>query len=203
MQSFVKYTYICLLSFLVSCGKPATLEPLSGNATVLAFGDSLTAGVGVGSEQSYPSVLSRHLGFKVINAGVPGEVSAEGKARLMAMLETNRPDLVLLCHGGNDFLHRLPLADTEKNLRDMVEHLKSLGVGVLLIGVPQPGIWGNPPELYGRVASEFAVPLENDILGELETNPAMKSDPVHLNEPGYEQLADAVMALLVRAGAIP
>lgn len=187
---------------LTACGDTGRLSLLSTDATLLAFGDSLTSGVGVPVQQSYPAVLAQLLDLKVINAGKAGEVTADGKDRLEALLKANAPDLVLICHGGNDFLHRLPLAETEKNLREMVSQAQSLGIEVVLIGVPEPGIWGKAPDLYRRVAREFNVPLDDEMLGKLETDSSMKSDPVHLNKQGYRKLAEQVAALLARSGAV-
>lgn len=186
---------------LSACGGPR-LPVLSADATILAFGDSLTAGTGVASENSYPAVLAGRLQRKVINAGVPGEVTEDGKARLPGLLDQYAVQLVVICHGGNDFLHRLPEAQTEANLRQMIGEVKSRGIDVVLLGVPTPGVWGKAPALYQRLAEEFDVPLDEAILGELETDPAMKSDPVHFNKPGYQRMAEAVLDLLVDAGAI-
>ena len=198
----LKSAALVLVFSLAGCGDSVTLEPLSTNATVLAFGDSLTSGVGAGVEQSYPAVLARQLGLNVVNAGLPGEISADGRLRLAAMLEQYKPNLVLLCHGGNDFLRGLPLGETEKNLRHMVAQAQSHGVGVVLIGVPKLGIWGKTPDIYVRIAEDFKIPLDDEILSELETDPTMKSDPVHLNEQGYQKLAEAITVLLKKSGAI-
>lgn len=98
---------ICAALLLTACGGPK-LEALPADATILAFGDSLTAGTGVSSENSYPAVLARLLERKVINAGVPGEVTEDGKARLPRLLDEHSVQLVVICHGGNDFLHPCP-----------------------------------------------------------------------------------------------
>ena len=192
---------VCAALLLSACGGPK-LEALSSDATILAFGDSLTAGTGVSPENSYPAVLARLLKRKVINAGMPGEVTEGGKARLPGLLDEHSVQLVVICHGGNDFLHRLPEDQTEANLRAMISEVKSRGIDVVLIAVPLPGIWANPPELYNRLARGFDVPLDENILGKLEADPAMKSDPVHLNQPGYQRMAEAVVSLLVAAGAV-
>ena len=76
-------------------------------ATVLAFGDSLTSGVGVSKTESYPSVLARMTGLNVINAGVSGELTQEGLGRLPALLDEISPNLLILAEGGNDILRGL------------------------------------------------------------------------------------------------
>lgn len=201
--SFSGYFTLCVAALLLaSCGNSTKLSPLPDDATVLAFGDSLTLGVGVELLDSYPAVLAKQLDINVINAGVSGEVTADGKLRLKDLLTEFTPDLVIICHGGNDFLHRFAMAETEANLREMISHAQSLGVEILLIGVPKPGIWGRAPDLYKRLAREFKVPLDDHTLGELESDPAMKSDPVHLNKHGYGKLAEALVALLVETGAV-
>ncbi|MBV1930108.1 MAG: arylesterase [Porticoccaceae bacterium] len=205
--SFSRYFTLCLAALLLAlmlagCGNSAKLSPLPEDATVLAFGDSLTVGVGVEPINSYPAVLAKHININVINAGVSGEVTADGKLRLKDLLTEFTPGLVIICHGGNDFLHRFSMAETETNLREMISHAQSLDVEVLLIGVPKPGIWGRAPDLYKRLAREFKVPLDDQTLGELETDQSMKSDPVHFNKQGYQKMAEAVVALLAEAGAV-
>ena len=187
---------------LVNCSDdiPA-LRHLPKNAVILAFGDSLTAGNGVVKADSYPAVISKETGFKVINAGVPGEITAAGVLRLPGLLHRYSPDLVIICHGGNDILRRLSLAQAEANLRKMVSAARESGADVILVAVPQFSVWGKVPEFYARVAHDFNIPLQADMLADLERDPRMKSDAVHLNAAGYRQLAKAIISLLSEAGA--
>ena len=83
------------------------LQPLPAHAVILAFGDSLTAGNGAPRASSYPVILQQLTGWQTINAGAPGEISAEGVIRLPGLLQRYHPDLVVLCHGGNDLLRRI------------------------------------------------------------------------------------------------
>ena len=186
---------------LVSCSDTPVLKQLSEDAVILAFGDSLTAGNGVTQINSYPAVLSQETGFKVINAGLPGEITAAGVLRLSGLLQRYNPDLVIICHGGNDLLRRLSLRQAEANLRKMVTDVKESGADVVLVAVPQFSVWGKVPDFYARVAQGFNIPLQADMLSDLERDPQMKSDSVHLNASGYRQLAKSIISLMYETGA--
>jgi len=193
---------VLLVAVLAGCGGP-TLSPLSADATVLAFGDSLTYGIGTSRGEAYPAVLAELTGLRVINAGVPGEVSAAGLQRLPAQLAEHRPDLVLLVHGGNDTLRKLPPEHTRDNLRGMVQAARDAGAQVAMLGVPGRSLTLSAPGFYEQVAEELGVPIDTATLPRLLRDRSMKADPVHLNAAGYRRLARAVQALLVEAGALP
>ena len=193
---------ILILAFgLVNCSDTPVLKQLPEDAVILAFGDSLTAGNGVTQINSYPAVISQETGFKVINAGLPGEITAAGVLRLPGLLQRYNPDMVIICHGGNDILRRLSLQQAEANLRKMVSDVKEYGADVVLVAVPKFSVWGKVPDFYARVAQDFNIPLQADMLSELERDPQMKSDAVHLNASGYRQLAKAIISLMSEAGA--
>ena len=196
---------IFLLALLPSACGPSVpqVAPLPEGGLVLAFGDSLTFGKGARPEDSYPAVLERLIGHKVIRSGVPGEVSTDGLRRLAVVLDRFRPDLLILCHGGNDFLRRKDQKALEANIRAMVKLAKSQGIDVLLIGVPEPGLLiTEGAELYDRVAKAFAIPYEGEALADILIRGGLKSDAVHPNAKGYRRLAEAVAKLLQDSGAI-
>ena len=184
-----------------SSGQPK-LARLAPDAVVLAFGDSLTAGVGANPGESYPARLEALIGRKVVSAGVPGETSAAGLARLPAALEEAKPQLVILCEGGNDFLQKLDEAQAASNLRAMVRLAQSRGAQVVLIAVPKPGLLPSPADFYAAIAKELAVPNEESALKKILTDNSLKSDLVHPNAAGYARLAEAVAALLRKTGAV-
>ncbi len=195
------FLVLCAL-LLCSCQKTPKIAPLGSEAVILAFGDSLTYGTGAGREESYPAILASLTGRKVINAGVPGEVSAEGRARLATLLDETQPSLLLLCLGGNDFLRRLDPAQIKVNLRAMVQSAKEREISVVLIAVPTLGFGLQVPSLYAEVASEAGIPLEGEILAEILSDSALKSDPIHPNAAGYKELAIALEKLLHRSAAL-
>ena len=190
-------------ALLAGCTTPPELAPLAEDAVVLAFGDSLTHGTGAGSGESYPEVLAGLIGRTVVRSAVPGEVSAEGLARLPAVLDRERPALLLLCHGGNDQLQRLDATRTATHLRAMVEAARDRGVAVVLIAVPAPGLTLAPLPLYGEIAGDFGLPVEREIVADILADRALKSDYIHPNAAGYRRLALAVADLLRAAGAVP
>jgi lysophospholipase L1-like esterase len=192
-----------LFALLAACGGgQPKLPPLASDAVVLAFGDSLTFGIGANPNESYPARLEELIGRKVVSAGVPGEVSAEGLARLPSALDEAKPQLVILCHGGNDFLRKLDEAQAANNLRSMARLARSRGAQVVLIGVPKPGLLPSPAGFYADIAKELRLPYEEAALKKILTDNALKSDLVHPNAAGYARLAEAIAALLRKAGAV-
>ncbi|MBI3575228.1 MAG: arylesterase [Gammaproteobacteria bacterium] len=204
MKGFPNWRHVAaaLLLLLAACSAPPTLPRLPAGAVVLAFGDSLTYGTGADSGQSYPAVLTALAGWRVINAGVPGEVSAEGLARLPGVLDEYRPQLLILIHGGNDLLRKGSAQELARNLRAMVEAARSRGIAVVLVGVPAPGLVLGVPELYATLAEEQRLPYDAEALRTILGDRALKSDPIHPNAEGYRQLAQRLHALLRAAGAL-
>lgn len=192
-----------LFAALLACGSEGvTLSPLPVSSTVLAFGDSLTAGYGASVQQSFPTVLADIAVLNVINAGISGELSAEGLRRLPALLQQHKPRLVVLCHGGNDLLQSRGNGAAKANILAMVELIRSSGAEVLLLGVPQPGVFLSTAEIYHEIAEETGVAYIPDLLEEILSDSALKSDTVHPNAAGYQLLASGIHSYLLRSGAL-
>jgi acyl-CoA thioesterase I len=190
------------LMLISSCSSGPKLPPAPPGAVILAFGDSITYGTGAGEGQSYPAQLEKMIGRRVVNAGVPGEITAEGLERIAGVLEKEKPALVILCHGGNDILRKLDQRQTAENLRSMIRLAKSSGASVLMVAVPSLGLSLTPPQFYAEVAKETGLPIELKVLGSILGKASLKSDYIHPNAAGYEKLADAIADLLKRSGAI-
>jgi len=153
---------------LVGCGPSVpSLPKLETNAVVLAFGDSLTHGTGALPEESYPAVLGRLIGRKVVGSGVPGEVSETGLRRLPGVLDEVRPRLLILCHGGNDFLQRLDEAEAARNLRAMATLARDRGIAVAIVATPKPGLGVTKVAFYQVLGKELDIPVENEVLAEV------------------------------------
>ncbi len=193
-----------LLALLLLACSPAAdrLPPLPGDGVILAFGDSVTHGTGAGPGESYPEVLAGLTGRRVVNAGIPGETTAEGVARLPGVLERERPALMILCHGGNDLLRHLDRREAADNLRTMVRMARDRGVSVVLVSVPAPDFSLSPPPFYAEVAREFRIPCEGKVFARVLGKRSLKADVIHPNAAGYRLFAEALARLLKKSGAL-
>lgn len=158
----------------------------------MAFGDSLTSGVGASKSTSYPSVLAKLLNVKVVNEGISGEVSARGLARLGDILDKHSPSLLILLHGGNDLLRRLSEKTLIANLNAMIKLAQSKNIKVILIGVPKPGVFLKTASFYKKVAKNNKVLYLEDNFTDIFLKKKFKSDSIHLNEKGYKKLAESI-----------
>jgi acyl-CoA thioesterase-1 len=195
--------YLPLLAFLFSCSKPAVmLSPLNQEQPLLAFGDSLTFGYGASTEQSYPAQLSELINISVINAGINGELSHKGLARLEVLLDLHKPQLLLLCHGANDMLQKRDLELMASNLKEMIRLAEERNIQVVLIAVPRPGLILSPLEQYQQVADDMQVVIENNIITNILQEPKYHSDMIHPNGLGYQKIAQAIANLLDKRGGL-
>ena len=192
---------VCSL-LLPGCADEPGLSRLSADAVILAFGDSLTHGNGARREESYPAVLESLSGKRVINAGVSGEVSATGLKRLPSLLSQHQPQLVLLCHGGNDFLRQLDLGKLEANVTEMIRLARASGAQVVLLGVPRPGLFLSSADLYSRVADSTQTVFIENLVADVLGDNSLKSDTVHPNKQGYRVMAETIHQQLKLSGAL-
>lgn len=200
VRSLIAGLFIVVLAGCSS--KAPELPPLAEDDVVVAFGDSLTYGTGAKANESYPAVLAQLIGRKVVRAGVPGEVTAQGLARLPSVIDSHDPQLMIVCLGGNDMLRRVNEAEIKRNLHAIIAGIRSRGIGVVLIGVPKPALITSAPEFYADLAAEFGIPYEGEIVTSVLYKPEYKSDGIHPNARGYRKMAEAIAKLLRKSGAV-
>lgn len=189
------------VALVTACGKKAvTGRKVAAGAAVLALGDSITFGTGATPETSYPTVLAQLTGWNVINAGVPGDTSAQALARLPALLQEHAPPLVLVSIGGNDFLRRVPEGETRANIRKICEHALASSSQVMLVAIPAfsatAAITGTLSDhaMYDEIAQALKLPLHAKGWSTVLSNPSLRSDQIHANAKGYEQFARSLLA---------
>lgn len=196
---------ICLLLFgatLLAVGTPAPDD----RPRIVAFGDSLTAGLGVGANESYPAQLQRRLDdlgyhYRVINAGVSGDTTAGGVRRVSWVL-SSKPALVILELGGNDGLRGFSLEQTKSNLREIIQRLQQAGVTVVLAGMKLPPNYG--PEytkgfeaIYPTLAKEYRLSLIPFFLeGVAASSSLNQADGIHPTKEGYRIIVEQILKVI-------
>jgi acyl-CoA thioesterase-1 len=160
---------------------------------VIAFGDSLTEGVGAGEGEDYPSLLARGLQQPVINAGRRGDTTARGLARLEKDVLERNPRLVIVLFGGNDFLRRLPLARARKNLEEIIKRIQQHGAMVVLVGMRLGLFTDDYGPIYKKLAKQYGALLVPRALKGILSDPKLKSDSIHPNSAGYRLMAERIL----------
>ena len=197
-----KIVFISFLALVVTACDSSKLKELNKNDVIVAFGDSLTEGVGAVQEHSYPSILAKLSGLNVINAGVSGETTGEGLLRLPEVIERYQPSLLILLEGGNDILRNKSATTIQKNLDSMITIALEKGIQVVLIGVPEKRLFSSSAPLYENLAEKYDLVFDSNLIASLMRNPSLKSDSVHFNKEGYATLAEGIYALLADNGAL-
>lgn len=202
----VKWLSVLLLMAILTACSGEKLPAIPAGSTVLILGDSLSYGTGASKGQDYPTLLAQTTSWHVINAGVPGDTSEQGLARLPALLEDHQPKLLMIELGGNDFLKKVPITQTEANLRAIIQAAKLKSLPTLLIAIPdyQPvkAAFGGLSDhtLYATIAEETQIPLVEDIFSPVLSKNSLKADYVHPNAAGYKVVEAALRESLAELG---
>jgi lysophospholipase L1-like esterase len=199
MSRAITIALAAILALCAGCGSRPKIKRLSAGSVIVAFGDSLTFGTGASDDESYPFVLAEMMGCRVVSEGVPGENTSAGLMRLPSVLTKDQPDLIIICHGGNDMLHGQDPSITTANLNAMVSMAKGAGADVILIAVPRPALFLKPSPIYQEVAAKHGIPCNEEDLSKIISSPALMSDPIHPNASGYRQLAKSIRALITKS----
>lgn len=178
---------------------PMANPAVAPDAPLIAFGDSLVAGVGASSARAaYPALLGETLGRQVVVHGHPGATAGEARRLLAGLPPRLEGHLVVVTLGGNDLLQRIPWSRTEEDLRAVFQELQDRGALVAFTGVESPLFGGDVAAGHRRLCRESGVILVPDALAGITANPALRADAVHPNDAGCRKMADRVAAVLRR-----
>ncbi|MEM8831973.1 MAG: arylesterase [Cyanobacteria bacterium P01_G01_bin.19] len=160
---------------------------------ILALGDSITAGYGLNPEQAYPYLLSRKIDLPIVNLGVSGDKTADALARLSEDVLTEKPWMVIIALGGNDFLKKVSKAETEQNLKEIIAQIQAKKAITVILGMNLGLFTDEYKDLYQRVAEETNSYLIPQVLKGIIDNPKHRQqDIIHPNNIGQEILADKI-----------
>lgn len=185
---------------------PADPDAPPARSRIVAFGDSLTAGLGLLEQEAYPALLQRQIDeagyqFEVVNAGVSGDTSAGALRRLDWALEGD-VKVLIVAFGGNDGLRGLPVPQLKENLSGIIDKARERDVVVVLAGMEAPPNFGQEYATQFRQAFRdvalqkrvlFIPFLLNNVAGKPELNQA---DGIHPNQQGTRIVADTVWSVL-------
>jgi acyl-CoA thioesterase-1 len=216
MTSRLPLTPTVLTAALVFASQPlghAASDVDHDRPTIVAFGDSLTAGLGVAPEETYPAQLQRRLEgagyrYRVVNAGVSGDTTAGGVRRLDWVLKS-KPALVIVELGANDGLRGLDPAQTRANLERIVRRLQGAGVTVVLAGMKLPPNYGTDytgrfEALYRELARAHKLTLIPFFLDGVAADRSLnQADGLHPTGAGYRVIVDKLLPLLTPLLAAP
>lgn len=218
MKSIVSLL-LCIGLVLSGCSQKDPVEPAAAasqtpaavyEGTIVAVGDSLTAGLGVAEAQAYPAQLAGRLhadgyNYRVINAGVSGETSSGALSRIEWVVSSLDPDIVILVTGANDGLRGLDAGLLESNLDRLVATLKRQDIQVVLGGMLMlpnlgPDYTRAFAEIYPRIADKHGVIFIpfflEDVAGQADLN---QSDKLHPNAEGYTRIVETIYPFVVEA----
>jgi len=195
---------------LRSASRPLTrdeaIDQNDGRPVLVCFGDSLTAGYGIDTTESYPAVLQRNLDaagyrYRVVNLGISGDTTKDGLARIDRVMALS-PALVVLEFGGNDGLRGLPVSTTRENLDAMMARLVPTRTQIALAGITLPPEYGNAyvkdfDATYRMLSAKYHLPLLPFLLKDVYGVPgSLQQDGIHPTAKGAQQVAKNVMALI-------
>lgn len=212
LRAFILLLLLLLVNlFLYGCGKnqeapAAPPAPATGRPQIVAFGDSLTAGLGLSEAEAYPAQLQKLLDaggyqYTVVNAGVSGDTSSGGLRRIDWSLQ-DHPQFLILELGANDFLRGQPVDLVKDNLSKIIAKSQSQGVTVLLAGMEATTGSGDAyrqqvHDLYPELAKQYNLTLVPFFLKEVFTTPGLlQADGTHPNEKGAKLVAESVFRSL-------
>lgn len=185
---------------------PADPDAPPARPRIVAFGDSLTIGLGLLEQEAYPALLQNKINeagyqFEVVNAGVSGDTSAGGLRRLDWALEGN-VKVLIVAFGGNDGLRGLPVSQMKENLSQIIDKARERSIVIILAGMEAPPNFGQEYATGFRQAFRdvalnkrvlFIPFLLNNVAGKPELNQA---DGIHPNQQGTQIVADTVWSVL-------
>ncbi len=188
---------------------PAPTQETQPELTILAFGDSLTEGLGVDPQENYPSQLERKLqemgyNVKVINGGISGETSTAALERLDWMLET-RPQIVIVETGANDALRGVDLELTRSNVDKIVGRFSDSGAVVIVAGLQIIQNLGEDytqqfAEIYPAAAEKYDAILIPFVLEGVAANPELnQADFIHPTAEGYAVMVEHITPFVLEA----
>lgn len=162
-------------------------QKIQNSGPIIIFGDSLAYGTGATEGNDIASILQDRLGQRVLNAGIPGNTSADARERLAGVV-SKEPSIVVVIIGGNDVLRRIPKEQTLENVRTIIHEIEKNGARAVLVGISTLAYNSS----YRDIAHEFNIEFVPRLLDKTKGDASLMSDPLHPNDQGYRIFATEI-----------
>ena len=190
VRIFLFSAFCFLLSvFITGCAKKEIANINSTGKNIICFGDSITFGYGASPGYDFPARLAKLVKSPVINLGIDGDTTTEGLQRINNYVLERDPLLVIIEFAGNDFLKKIPMEATVKNVKEMIDMSLSKGAMVALVDISAGMFFRDYRIAFSKIAQEKGVIFIPSVLNGIITNPMLKSDFLHPNDNGYNMVA--------------
>ena len=205
-SGWVRSAFLALVTALAVPVNTALAVPAiaarGGTPLIVALGDSLTSGRGIGKDEAYPAVLQERLedggyNYRVVNAGVSGDTTGRALRRYRDALDGDVKVLIVAL-GANDGLRGVPVEQLKSNLSTIIEAAQRRDIAVVLVGMDALPLHGWAYSVafhraYEELAARYDVPLVPFVLMNIMTDPSlMQGDHAHPNQAGARAIADLI-----------
>ena len=192
--------WLVCIGAIAALSSPSTA--VARTPKIVALGDSLTSGRGIGKAAAYPAILQERLGdngynYEVVNAGISGDTTARALRRYREALNDD-VEILILALGANDGLRGVPVDQVKSNLSVIIDDAQRRGIETILVGMDALPLRGWDysvafHRMYEELAMRFRAPLVPFLLVNVMSNPSlMQSDRVHPNRAGARAIADLI-----------
>ena len=197
----VKYIWLFAIFYLLftlnGCAKKEIKNIDSHGKNIICFGNSITFGYGASPGKDFPRALAKMIDIPVINSGLDGDDTNTALKRLNNDVLSRNPLLVIIEFGGNDFLRKIPLEDTLKNIEEMIVKIHSVGAMVALADISMGIIMDSYSKGFKRLCNKHQVIYIPSLLKGIITNESLRSDFIHPNASGYKVIAHRIYRTII------
>ena len=171
-------------------------KPKTQSGPIVFFGDSLTAGVGAGPGEDFPTLVAKELNVPVANAGVSGDTTGLALARIYRDVINKNPSIVVVELGGNDYLNRVDVEETKSNFREIVGGVSKTHAKIVIV-TTRTGLLTDPYEDFLRdLAKKYDAVFVQSILKGAISDKSLMADEIHPNAAGYKVIAERLIKVL-------
>lgn len=178
--------------FLSGCMNTNITNIASLGKNIVCFGDSITQGFGADPKDAYPAHLAKLISIPVVNSGIEGDTSEGALKRIKPDVLDRAPLLVIVELGANDFLTKIPMEYTRRNLEEIIVQIQKQGAMVALADVSNAHFMTEYGPMFKSLCRQYKAIYIPDLLGGILANPGLKSDYFHPNAAGYKIISQRV-----------